>query len=261
MHIRPRATAYSVYDPETHSWDAWQTLKMPNEPRFKSSGAGSVQRWDLKNGEVLLPVYFKEPEATQYSVTVCRCEFDGKQLRYLEHGDELTIDNKRGLYEPSLVKHQDRFFLTLRNDDAGYVATSEDGLHFTQPQPWCFDDGTRLGNYNTQQHWISNSHGLYLIYTRKGADNDHVFRHRAPLFIARVDPERRVVERATEKILVPERGARLGNFGVTRVSPDEFWITVTEWMQTWGPDIIIPPDNPRGANNRIYIAKLKWSQP
>ena len=261
MHIRPRATAYSVYDPETHSWDAWQTLKMPNEPRFKSSGAGSVQRWDLKNGEVLLPIYFKEPEATQYSVTVCRCEFDGKQLRYLEHGDELTIDNKRGLYEPSLVKHQDRFFLTLRNDDACYVATSEDGLHFTQPQPWCFDDGTRLGNYNTQQHWISNNHGLYLIYTRKGADNDHVFRHRAPLFIARVDPERRVVERATEKILVPERGARLGNFGVTRVSPDEFWITVTEWMQTWGPDIIIPPDNPRGANNRIYIAKLKWSQP
>ncbi|MEC8305931.1 MAG: exo-alpha-sialidase, partial [Planctomycetota bacterium] len=130
-----------------------------------------------------------------------------------------------------------------------------------QPQPWCFDDGTRLGNYNTQQHWISNNHGLYLIYTRKGADNDHVFRHRAPLFIARVDPERRVVERATERILVPERGARLGNFGVTQVSPNESWITVTEWMQTWGPDIIIPPDNPRGANNRIYIAKLKWSQP
>lgn len=259
MHVRTRDTAYSVYNPDSHTWNAWQSLLMPDEPRFQSCGAGSVQRWDLDNGEILLPVYFKEPEATQYSVTVVRCHFDGEKLTYIEHGNEMTIHQKRGLYEPSLIRHGDRFYLTLRNDDSGYVATSDDGLHFSTPQPWCFQDGTPLGNYNTQQHWISHGEDLYLIYTRKGLNNDHVFRHRAPLLIAKVDTKNNTIIRSTEKVLVPERGARLGNFGVTQVGPDEVWVTVTEWMQTWGPDIIIPPDNPRGADNSIFIVKIKWT--
>ena len=258
MHVRRRDTAYSVYDPDSHTWNAWQSLVMPDEPRFQSCGAGSVQRWDLDNGEILLPVYFKEPKATQYSVTVVRCQFDGKELKYIEHGNEMTLNQKRGLYEPSLIQHGGRFYLTLRNDDSGYVATSEDGLHFTPPQPWCFEDGDPLGSYNTQQHWISHGEDLYLVYTRKGLNNDHVFRHRAPLLIAKVDTNKNAVIRSTEKVLVPERGARLGNFGVTVVSPEEVWVTVTEWMQTWGPDIIIPPDNSRGADNSIFIAKIKW---
>lgn len=62
---------------------------------------------------------------------------------------------------------------------------------------------------------------LFLVYTRRGAGNDHVFRNRAPLFIAQVDPERLVVMRATERLLVPEHAARLGNFGVTEISEDE----------------------------------------
>ena len=45
-------------------------------------------------------------------------------------------------------------------------------------------DGQALGSYNTQQHWISHGDSLYLIYTRRGANNDHVFRNRAPIFIA-----------------------------------------------------------------------------
>ena len=57
---------------------------------------------------------------------------------------------------------------------------------------------------------------MFLVYTRKGANNDHVFRHRAPLFIAQVDPGEAALIRSTERILVPERGARLGNFAVTK---------------------------------------------
>ena len=105
------------------------------------------------------------------------------------------------------------------------------------------------------------SDGLFLVYTRKGANNDHVFRHRAPLFIAQVDPERLVVRRSTERVLVPQRGARLGNFGVTVVSPEETWVTVTEWMQTWGPKYILPVDNKYGADNSIYVAKIRWNRP
>ena len=45
---------------------------------------------------------------------------------------------------------------------------------------WTFDDGSELGNYNTQQHWVTHSDGLFLVYTRRGADNDDIARHRAP---------------------------------------------------------------------------------
>jgi hypothetical protein len=102
---------------------------------------------------------------------------------------------------------------------------------------------------------------LFLVYTRKGASNDHVFRHRAPLFIAQVDPERLCVLRHTERVLVPEHGARLGNFGVTEISAHETWVTVAEWMQTWGPNVVIPPGDPRGADNRVFVARLLWSRP
>ena len=165
------------------------------------------------------------------------------------------------MYEPSLTRFQDRFYLTLRNDSAGYVAMSKDGLRFEAPQKWLWDDGTDLGNYNTQQHWVTHSDGLFLVYTRKGANNDHVFRHRAPLFMAQVDPVKLRVIRSTERVLVPERGARLGNFAVTEVNERETWVTVAEWMQTWGPDVVIPPDNKYGADNSVYVARIQWDKP
>ena len=254
MHLRPRGIAYAVYDSREKKWADWQTVKLPDGPQFQSAGSGSVQRVDLVGGDVLVPVYFKEPKQTQYSVTVCRCRFDGRTLDYVEHGNALTIPEKRGLYEPSLTKFRGRYYLTMRNDDHGYVSVSDDGLHFEPQRRWTFDDGSDLGNYNTQQHWVTHSDALFLVYTRRGANNDHVFRHRAPLFIARVDPDRLQVIRQTEQILVPERGARLGNFGVVDVSPDETWVTVTEWMQPAGVE-------KHGSDNSVFVAKLKWSRP
>lgn len=262
MKVRPRGTAWAVYDPDAGGWSDWKTLAMPDEPRFENSGAGCVQRCDLESGDILLPVYHKAIGEAQYSVTVLRCSFDGKALRHEEHGNSLTVPVKRGLYEPSLTRFQDRYFLTLRNDDHGYVAASDDGLHFSEPKKWTFDDGAALGNYNTQQHWVAHSDGLFLVYTRKGADNDHVFRHRAPLFLARVDPESLSVIRDSEVVLVPEKGARLGNFGVTEVDEDETWVTATEWMQGPAPRHHDPePLIERGADNRVWVAKLKWRKP
>jgi len=254
MHVRPKGIAYAVFDPKTSAWSSWDTVDLPDLPAFQSAGSGSVQRIDLIGGDILLPIYFKEPTAKQNSVTVCRCRFDGRTLEYVEHGDELTVDIKRGLYEPSLTRFQGRFYLTMRNDDHGYVSVSDDGLHFAPPQRWTFDDGEPLGNYNTQQHWVTHSDGLFLVYTRRGAGNDHVFRHRAPLFIARVDPETLQVVRASERVIVPQRGARLGNFGVVEVSPHETWVTAAEWMQPAGVE-------QHGSNNSVFVAKLKWSRP
>lgn len=261
MKKRPRETAWAIYDPEAKNWSDWQTVEMPDVPKFENSGAGCVQRVDLENGDILLPVYFKALEDPRYSVTVLRCSFDGKKLTYLEHGSEMSVDVKRGLYEPSLAQWGGKFFLTLRNDEHGYVAVSEDGLEYSEPIQWKFDDGSDLGNYNTQQHWVVHEDALFLVYTRRGAENDHVFRHRAPLFIARVDPEKLQIVRESEQVLVPEYGARLGNFGVTEVSPDETWVTVTEWMQAPAPNHHDPaPLVARGADNRVWVAKLKWKK-
>jgi hypothetical protein len=254
MPVRRRHTAYAVYDPAARAWLPWKQLEMPDDPRFANAGAGCTQRVDLPGGEILLPISFKRPEDRVSSTTVVRCRFDGETLRYVEHGDELSIDVPRGFGEPSLARFGGRFFLTMRNDQKGYVASGPDGLHFGEAKPWTFDDGAELGSYNTQQHWVVHSGGLFLVYTRRGADNDQVFRHRAPLFMARVDPDRLCVIRATERVLVPERGARLGNFGVTAVSPEETWVTAAEWMQPRGVE-------KRGSDNSVWVAKIKWSAP
>ena len=264
---RPRDTIYTTYDPDQRAWSPWKRLDTPHPVKFYSEGAGSTQRVDLPNGDILLPTYYVVM-GTQEGVfdgqlvsTVMRCTFDGQRLTYVEHGTELTVPGGRGFCEPSLACAGGRYFLTLRNNDSGYIAVGTDGLHFDRPHRWTFDDGADLGNYNTQQHWVQHGDDLYLVYTRHGANNDHVFRHRAPLFIAEVDKDRLCVIRETERILVPERGARLGNFGVARISEDETWVVVSEWMQTNPPD---PFDctvcEKYGSDNSIFLAKLRWNR-
>lgn len=258
IHERPRESCFSVYDPQHSTWTPWAVMPMPEHAKFFNAGAGCVQRVDLENGDVLLPIYFKARGEKYYRVTVLRCSFDGSTLRYVEQGNDLSLESGRGVYEPSLIRCACKFYLTLRNDTAGYVCVSDDGLHFSEPRRWNWSDGTDLGNYNTQQHWVAHKDRLYLVYTRKGANNDHVFRHRAPLFMAEVDKASLTVKRETERILVPERGARLGNFGVCEVSENETWVTVAEWMQKNGPDIVIKPDNKQGADNSVYAARILW---
>jgi len=251
---RPRHTSYSVYDPDRDRWAAWRRLAMPDGEKFHDCGAGCTQRVDLADGTILLPLYFRPPGKNS-RVAVARCSFDGETLRYEEHGNELSIDDTtRGLHEPSLARFGGEFFLTIRNDRRGFVTRSRDGLNFQPIRPWKFDDGSDLGNYNTQQHWVTHSEALFLVYTRRGANNDHVFRHRAPLFMARVDTDRLRVIRRTERILVPQRGARLGNFGVTDVSPEETWVTVAEWMQPRGVER-------HGSDGSVFVARIHWTKP
>ena len=69
-----------------------------------------------------------------------------------------------------------------------------------------------------------------------------------------MDPERLCILRDTERILVPERGARLGNFQVTEVNPAETWVTVTEWMQPAGCERY-------GSDNSVYAARILWNRP
>lgn len=250
----PRASIWSVYDPQTGQWTPWAVLNMPEDPKFFNEGAGSTQRVDLENGDVLLPTYAKTKEEKAFFSTVMRCRFYGRELRYIEHGTELVLPEDRGLSEPSLAKWGGKFFLTLRADKGAYVAVSDDGLHYGPIRPWTFDDGSDLGSYNTQAHWVTHHDGLFLVYTRRGANNDNVARHRAPLFMAQIDPQKLVVIRATERELVPNKGAQLGNFAIVDVNEHETWVTTSEGMA--------PRVDPKyGANGRVYAARILWEKP
>lgn len=135
----------------------------------------------------------------------------------------------------------------------GYVTTSKDCFHWEPVKPWVFDDGKNIGSYNTQTHWLVHSDAIFLTYTRKGANNDHIPRNRAPLFIAQVDPINLQVMRATEQVLIPERGVMLGNFGASAITQNESWVTDAEYMV--GGKI-----HPRGANGTVWVARVFWSK-
>lgn len=249
--------AYSVYSPGTNgSWSDWQTLELPDVPeKFHLATPGCAQ-WivDRPDDSILLPIYHKGPTGAAYAVTVLRCSFDGMSMKLIEQGNTLELPEVRGLCEPSLARYRGRYYLTLRNDLRGYVTTSDDGLNYGPITPWLFDDGKELGSYNTQQHWLVHSGGLFLVYTRRGAGNDHIIRHRAPLFMGRVDPTSLRVIRASEKIIIPERGGEFGNFGANAATPAESWVTVGEGV--WDDDA-----RKRGAKGTVFIAHIEWSRP
>jgi hypothetical protein len=251
---RSNQTAYAVYDPAKRSWTTWKRLEMPPGPDFNFARSACAQWLVRPDGKLLLPFYFGPSQKDRYRATVVEAFFDGETLRYLRHGTEFRLEVVRGLAEPSLAEHRGRYFLTVRNDLAGYIAASDDGLAFTPLRKWTFDDGKELGSYNTQQHWLSRPDGLFLIYTRRGAGNDHIIRHRAPLFMAQVDPEKLHVVRRTERVLIPERGGEFGNFGANSVDAGESWVTVGEGV--WSEAA-----RQRGAKGALYVARILWSAP
>lgn len=251
---RSHECAYATFDPRGNRWSSWKMLGMPQtESKFFLVAPGCVQ-WLVKaDGTILLPIYFRGPTGDDYTVTVLHCSFDGETLKHLEHGDEIAIRGGRGFAEPSLALFRGRYFLTLRNDARGYVTTSDDGLHFAPYKSWTFDDGQDLGSYNTQAHWLVHSDGLFLSYTRRGAGNDHIPRNRAPLFLAEVDAGKLHVIKSSEKVLLPERGVMLGNFGAASITSDEAWVTDSEFLVSDQP-------HPKGADGSTWVAKVRWSR-
>ena len=238
-NIRREKVSYAVMNPENGKWGKLRFLQMPEKDHsgniITAANAGNNQRVDLPNGDILLPVrYMADFDKVNYTSIVALCRFDGDQLVYLKHGTEHSIARDRGLYEPSLIEHKGKYYLTLRADHSAFVTKGDDGLSFEKIREWTFDDGRPLGSYNTQQHWISAGGSLFLIYTRRAKNNDHIFRHRAPLFIAEVDPEKLCVIRSTEKVLLEENEATLGNSGVCQLNENEWLVTCGEGLLRMG---------------------------
>jgi hypothetical protein len=253
-----RFPVYAVRTPEG-KWSERMKLEW-SDPR--GSGiytCGCAERILLDDGDILVPISFGPKDRANRSVTSFLCSFDGAELIVKQVGNELINIVGRGLLEPSLVRWNSEYLMTIRaEDDRGYVSRSADGLNWSEPRPWRFEDGEPLIMSTTQQHWLPHSERLHLVYTRRTEQNAKVVRWRAPLFVAAVDIENLRIIRASEKVVFPLRGdplnhadhvARMGNFHPLAVTPRESWVTVGEAR---------PEDGWKGD---LLLARLRWSRP
>jgi len=251
---------YPVY--VTRSSDGtWSDRKqlMWDDPRgafIYSNNCG--QRTLLADGTVQMAFTFG-PQAENRMVAGVHATYDGEHLQIREVGPALHNPVRRGLLEPSIAMFDGKFWMTIRaEDDRGYMSASADGLKWDEKKAWAWEDGTPLSMSTTQQHWLTHSDGLFLVYNRKDVSNANVIRWRSPLWVAQVDVQRRCLIRSTEQVLLPLVGegvaapnevALMGNFDVTNVSPDESIVTVGEWM---------PRSECRGD---VLLARIRWSKP
>lgn len=253
----PRYPVY-VTRAKDGTWSRRKILKWddPRGGHIYTNNCG--QRVVLPNGDVQMSFTFG-PKAENRMVAGVRAAFDGNRLTVREVGPPLHNPIGRGLLEPSLTQFGGKFWITMRaEDNRGYLSTSDDGLHWAAKRAWSWEDGTPLDMSTTQQHWLTHSDGLFLVYTRKGEFNANVIRWRSPLRVAQVDIDRRCLIKSTEQIVLPlvgdgvnepEKVALMGNFHVVNASERESWVTVGEWM----------PRN--GYRGDVLLARIRWSQP
>ena len=192
------------------------------------------------DGDWIIPFYaesgrrcemFGYFSACFYALTV-KYRFNGEKFVFLEKGDPLDIPVGRGFCEPSVTMGRNgMYYLTLRAEDGhGYTAYSGDGLHWSDPVPWHWDNGSELEMSSTQQHFLSLQGKQYLVYTRRDEENQEIFRYRAPLYVAEADPFTGSLKRETEQIVFARQQldgeeALYGNFHVAQLSDSQALIS------------------------------------
>lgn len=248
---RPYGTPIFVsLDAEKGAFTGYRTLPFPFEYEMALPFG---QALECENGDVIMPFYFRPIGAGKKSqcVTV-RYAFDGDGMKVVAAGTPVKCDSlARGVGEPSLARLGGKVYMTVRSDEAGMWCVSCDGgLSFSEPCAWTWTDGRRIGNKNTQQHWMPCGGGLFLAYTREDRTNRHVFRNRAPIFAARFDPVCGGLVRDSEVTIVPELGARLGNFCVANDGASGCWLVTAEWMQPRGCERY-------GSDNSLWLVKTR----
>jgi len=240
--------AYAVYDPATGTWSAdWYLMDWPGI--YGHTGSVYPYVLDDSSGTILWPI---NPLDGSGTLKVMQVGFDGSAMTYLGVGTAVGNTggngNRSGI-EPSLTKWNGEFFMTMRDDMQNRLAKSTDGLHWQNAVPLQWDDGTLVeGSMNTQMHWINRPDALYLVYTRKDNSNLDIFRYRAPLWMAKVDPLTLRLQKQSERIVmgITSDRAQLGNFGTYDVSPSLSIVSSNEWNS------VVP--------NRAIVSLLRWDQ-
>lgn len=249
-HLEHCAISYSVHDFADGSFTPWKSFRITIDGQERPCVAYG-QRVDLPNGDILLPFSTIKKLEGWNSIRSCgsvRCRFDGKALKVIETGNLVTHPTPRGFVEPSMAEHNGVFYMTLRAQDGySHVTTSKDGLTWEKPHPWRWDNGDPIPMDQTMTKFVVRTDGVFLVYTRITKDNKGVFRHRAPVFIAQIDPDAVCLVRETESTLLADNGFPLGNFAVHEVSPSETWVTAPEWDRS-GKDVV--------CDNRL--ARILW---
>ena len=210
-----------------------------NDPRATVVlSCGCAQWLVLPDGDLLLPVSVGSKTAPRRFATTLLCGYDGNELTVKKVGRSLAGKSGRGFIEPSLTFLDGIYHMTIRSEDGkGYVATSKDGLEWSDPIAWAWQSGETLTMSTTQQHWLTHSDALYLVYTRKSAENATVFRWRAPLYLAPVDRKTLRLVQNSERIVFPIKSEGVkdvkdapfsGNFHTMSLSANESLITDAE---------------------------------
>ncbi len=253
----PRHVVYSVRD-ASGNWSEPQKLVWDDPRGSRIYVAGCAERVTLPNGDILLPLSFAPKDRIDNSVAVALCSFDGRELKIKRLSNELRNTTKRGLLEPSIAKFGVKFYLTIRAEDGhGYVAVSNDGLKWAEPQAWVWDNGEAVDMSTTQQHWLKHSDGLYLVYTRKATENANVMRWRAPLYMAMVKQKTMRLVRSTEQVVFPLIGDGInaptlvphyGNFHTMMLNRGQSLILAGE----------VVPENFHGD---MLMARIWWARP
>jgi hypothetical protein len=237
-----RFSVYSVRDRDGR-WSVRKKISLDEFNDKMCFVCGCSQKVILPDGNIIIPSVIGEQKREDFRVVCLLCSFDGEEIKVLKRGNILENPVGRGLLEPSAVKYQGMFYLTLRaEDERGYLTTSDDGLNWAPIKPWQWDNGTPLIMSTTQQHWLKLGGKLYLIYTRKNGVNTNIMRWRAPLLIAEFDADKQCLLKATEQTVFPIRGdiekpetvGLMGNFHPLAISDSEAIITVGEMRPQMG---------------------------
>ena len=212
------------------SWS--ERIRLDVAGDFAGFRTACTQICRTQDGDWIIPFYaekgrckcFGRTSARYFAITA-KYRFDGGKFIFLEKGNALENTAGRGFCEPSVcARGNGGFHLTLRAEDGhGYTTCSENGLNWSPPRRWRWDDGSDIAMSSTQQHWLKIGKEIYLVYTRRTEENGEIFRFRTPLFMAEADPSRAMLKRESETIVFQRRklngeDALYGNFHVTQLS-------------------------------------------
>jgi len=204
----------------------------------------------LDSQTILYP--FLTREGQRRSVRTVAARQHGGKFVPLYVSNALANQAGRGLLEPQIAEYAGRLYMTMRAEDGcGYLSVSEDqGRSWNEPRAWRWQDGGNIPMHTTMTKLLSHSDGLLLVYTRIRKDNTDVFRSRAPLHCADVDPATLSLRRSTERILIPNKGVPVGNFWVWPIDQHKSYVTATGW-----------PRDGRKQNGDTWLAKIHWQRP
>ncbi|MCU6709828.1 hypothetical protein M6D81_14125 [Paenibacillus sp. J5C_2022] len=248
VHKKHNYPAYAVYDPSTDEWSGdWQIFDWPGT--YGHTGSVYPHVLEDGSGDILWPV---NPLDGSGSIRVMRVSFDGTTLDYQSQSAAIVNTggngNRSGI-EPSITAFDNSYFIAMRDDSQNRLAASADGITWQPAVPLQWEDGTSVaGSMNTQMHWIARPDKLYLVYTRQDVSNADIFRYRAPLWMAEVNPDTLRLKKETERVVmgITSDRAQLGNFGVTDISPQLSIVTSNEWNSL--------------APNRAIVSRIWWEQ-